>query len=213
MRIKFNGRIKSDPQGADSPAWLLQPQAYCSSHRWPSLSQDLPVVTVTARAPASPPWSIGGVKLFGDDGFNFRDVLDLINPIQHIPVLGNIYRSITGDIAAPAIRIAGGALFGGPIGAAFAAASVVLKRLIKPELNGSPPTAPDTALAVTSAPTESRGGWMVANSRAFPIPMDAVEDSGKAVASVDAAQLKQAYGLDQIEAQRRHLFGSFHRTA
>ena len=175
------------------------------------MSQDLPVVTVTARAPASSRWSIAGVKLFGDDGFNFRDVLDLINPIQHIPVLGNIYRSITGDIAAPAIRIAGGALFGGPLGAAFAASSVVLKRLVKPELNGSPPASPDAALADTAAPTESRGGWMVANSRAFPLPLRAVEDGGKALASVDAAQLKQAYGIDQIEAQRSHLFGSFHR--
>ena len=47
---------------------------------------------------------------------SFGDFLDLINPLQHIPIVGMIYRAITGDeIGAPA-RILGGMLFGGPIG-------------------------------------------------------------------------------------------------
>jgi len=162
---------------------------------------------------ASKPWSLGGVKLFGDDGFNFRDVLDLINPIQHIPILGNIYRNLTGDGAAPAIRIAGGALFGGPLGAVFAAANVVMKQIVKPDTDGAPLTDPGTAIAAQSAPTESRGGWMVQNSHAFPLPKKAVQDAGRPLAAADEAQIKQAYGLDEIEDQRRHLFGSFHLMA
>ena len=48
-----------------------------------------------------------------DDGFDFDDFIDVINPLQHLPVVGTIYRAITGDeIEAPA-KIAGGALFGG----------------------------------------------------------------------------------------------------
>lgn len=48
--------------------------------------------------------------------FGWADLLDLINPLQHIPVVSTLYRALTGDeIAAPA-RVAGGALFGGPIG-------------------------------------------------------------------------------------------------
>lgn len=48
-----------------------------------------------------------------DDGFDFDDFIDVINPLQHLPVVGSIYRAITGDeIEAPA-KIAGGALFGG----------------------------------------------------------------------------------------------------
>ena len=51
-----------------------------------------------------------------DDGFGFDDFLDIINPLQHIPLVGTLYRSITGDeIDAPA-RLAGGALFGGLFG-------------------------------------------------------------------------------------------------
>ena len=51
------------------------------------------------------------------EGFSFWDVLDVINPLQHIPVIGTVYRAITGDeIKAPA-RILGDGIFGGVIGA------------------------------------------------------------------------------------------------
>lgn len=51
-----------------------------------------------------------------DDGFGFDDFLDIINPLQHVPVIGSLYRAITGDkIEAPA-QLAGGALFGGLYG-------------------------------------------------------------------------------------------------
>ena len=66
--------------------------------------------------------------LFGQDGLNFRDVIDLINPLHHIPIVGKIYRAITGDQIAPGIRIAGGTIFGGTIGAAFASACMAMDK-------------------------------------------------------------------------------------
>lgn len=54
----------------------------------------------------------------GDKSFGFFDVLDMINPLQHIPVVSTIYRNLTGDSIGPAARVVGGAAFGGPIGAA-----------------------------------------------------------------------------------------------
>lgn len=60
--------------------------------------------------------------VFGKDGLGFDDILDIINPLHHIPVVGTLYRAITGDELAPAPRVVGGALFGGVIG--FAAALV-----------------------------------------------------------------------------------------
>lgn len=57
-----------------------------------------------------------GKPLFGDDGFTFGDFLDIINPLQHIPIVNTVYRAITGDKIDPGARIAGGGLFGGPIG-------------------------------------------------------------------------------------------------
>ena len=67
------------------------------------------------------------LPLFGEDGLTFWDLLDVINPLQHIPVVSTIYRAITGDEIDPGARVAGGALFGGPIGAGTAMANVMLE--------------------------------------------------------------------------------------
>ena len=61
------------------------------------------------------------------DGFSFWDFIDIINPLQHIPIVGSIYRAITGDEIGNSARIAGGALFGGPIGLAMGAANAVIE--------------------------------------------------------------------------------------
>ncbi|HEU0071062.1 MAG TPA: hypothetical protein VFS04_07195 [Alphaproteobacteria bacterium] len=55
-------------------------------------------------------------RIWGKDGFSFGALIDIINPLQHIPVVGTVYRAITGDTIGPASRIAGGTLFGGVIG-------------------------------------------------------------------------------------------------
>ncbi|MEL3890366.1 hypothetical protein V6B08_08825 [Ferrovibrio sp. MS7] len=60
--------------------------------------------------------------LFGPEGFTFSSFLDIINPLQHIPVVNTIYRAVTGDTIENGPRLIGGALFGGPLGLA---ASVV----------------------------------------------------------------------------------------
>jgi hypothetical protein len=65
--------------------------------------------------------------LFGKDGFDFFDLLDIINPLQHIPFVSSLYRQITGDELGAAPRVLGGALFGGPIGAGAALANAVVE--------------------------------------------------------------------------------------
>ena len=64
--------------------------------------------------------------LFGKDGFTFDDFLDIINPLQHIPVISTLYRELSGDQIAHMPRILGGALFGGPIGAGAAVVNAAL---------------------------------------------------------------------------------------
>ncbi len=51
-----------------------------------------------------------------DDDFNFYDALDIINPLQHIPIFGAMYREATGDEIKPISRIAGDVLFGAIVG-------------------------------------------------------------------------------------------------
>lgn len=59
--------------------------------------------------------------------YGFADLIDVINPLQHIPVVSNLYREMTGDeISAPA-RIIGGYLFGGPIGFVASAANAIIE--------------------------------------------------------------------------------------
>lgn len=59
--------------------------------------------------------------------FGFFDFLDIINPLQHIPIVNLVYRHITGDEIGAVAQMAGGALFGGPIGAAAGLACAVVE--------------------------------------------------------------------------------------
>jgi hypothetical protein len=59
------------------------------------------------------------------DDFSFWDLLDVVNPLQHLPVVSNIYRQVTGDHLGGFARIAGGALFGGVLGVASGVANTV----------------------------------------------------------------------------------------
>jgi len=69
----------------------------------------------------------GNTNGWGSDGFDFKDVLDIINPLQHIPVVSSIYRAVTGDEMAPAPRAIGGAVYGGPIGLLAAVANSMVE--------------------------------------------------------------------------------------
>lgn len=60
-------------------------------------------------------------------GLGFLDLLDVVNPLQHLPVVGTIYRALTGDTISDAARMAGGALYGGPFGVIGALANVVVE--------------------------------------------------------------------------------------
>jgi hypothetical protein len=64
-----------------------------------------------------------------EEDMSFWDLLDVINPLQHIPIISSVYREMTGDtIRAPA-KLAGGALFGGFVGLAASAVDVLLKEV------------------------------------------------------------------------------------
>lgn len=56
----------------------------------------------------------------GDASMSFSDFLDMVNPLQHIPLVSSIYRAATGDTINPVSRIAGDVLYGGVFGAGSA---------------------------------------------------------------------------------------------
>ena len=62
-----------------------------------------------------------------DEGPTFAEFLDIINPLQHIPVISTLYRAITGDEIGTGPRVMGGMLFGGPIGALAAGVTALFE--------------------------------------------------------------------------------------
>lgn len=69
-------------------------------------------------------------NLWDDDGFSVGDILDIFNPLQHLPVVSTIYRSYTGDDIGMAPRILGGAVFGGVGGSLFGMISGTVSSLV-----------------------------------------------------------------------------------
>jgi hypothetical protein len=66
-----------------------------------------------------------------EDGFSlgsaFHDLLDIVNPLQHLPVIGTLYRAITGDTMGTVEKIAGDTLYGGLWGAIGAVADTAFE--------------------------------------------------------------------------------------
>ena len=77
---------------------------------------ELAVLAPSNGAPAEVPGTKNTLNLFGEDGFTFADFIDIINPLQHIPLLSTLYRHLTGDTIDRGSRVLGDTLFGGPIG-------------------------------------------------------------------------------------------------
>ena len=81
----------------------------------------------------------------------FEMALDTVNPLQHIPGVNGIYREATGDGANALSSMAGGFLFGGPIGLAAGAAGSFLEMLTGKSLMGH-------AMALFSGADEGENG-------------------------------------------------------
>jgi len=62
-----------------------------------------------------------------DGGGFFHHLLDVINPLQHLPVIGTIYRAITGEHIGAVEKVMGDALYGGLWGAASSVADLAFE--------------------------------------------------------------------------------------
>lgn len=100
-------------------AWM--PSTIGAGAGTPKPSQEL---ALSAPAPTA---DDSGYSLFGDDGFSFADLIDVVNPLQHIPLVSTYYRETTGDEIAAAPRVVGSTLFFGPLGLVSALANVFVE--------------------------------------------------------------------------------------
>lgn len=85
----------------------------------------MPVSGETANSAAVPPGE--------ESRFGLADLIDIVNPLQHIPVVGLLYRHITGDEIGAVAQILGGGLFGGIVGAAAGGAEALFSSVASTE--------------------------------------------------------------------------------
>lgn len=60
--------------------------------------------------------------------FSFGDFLDIINPLQHLPIIGTAYRAITHDKIDTPEKIIGDTLYGGVMGLASSVADTLFEK-------------------------------------------------------------------------------------
>ena len=60
---------------------------------------------------------------------SFHNLLDIINPLEHLPVIGTLYRAITGTHIGMPEKIAGDALYGGLWGAVSSVADAAFEKV------------------------------------------------------------------------------------
>jgi len=116
----------------DNDGNLKMVNATTSSAEWrprfapPASKPEVPVEAFSLQ-PEQPTKRDAGFEAFGEDGFTVLDAIDIVNPLQQLPLIGTIYRELTGDTLDPFSRMAGSTLYFGPIGAAASAANVVME--------------------------------------------------------------------------------------
>jgi hypothetical protein len=74
---------------------------------------------------------------FGEDGMTFADLLDVVNPLQHIPIVSDLYRAVSGDEISAGARMAGGTLYGGALGFVGALANTMVEEMSGKDIGGN----------------------------------------------------------------------------
>jgi hypothetical protein len=98
----------------------------------PQTAKEQIIQTLSSPADAGPNPALSlaeeaGGRAPAEKPFGFFDLIDMINPLQHIPIVGTLYRAVTGDTIRPVSQIIGGAAFGGVLGAASGIANAIVK--------------------------------------------------------------------------------------
>ena len=127
-----------------------------------------------------PEYSFSDLWQNPEEGMSFGDFLDIINPLQHIPIVSAIYRAATGDEAGVGSRLIGGALFGGPLGVLVSGLTSIAE-----EASGGPIEHHIASLwnSVTEDPEPSSQTAGVEIKKAAPEEPPAVEDDYAALAT------------------------------
>jgi hypothetical protein len=82
-----------------------------------------------AAADATKPVATASADSDSDWHVSFDDLLDVVNPLQHFPIVGTVYRALTHDQIKTPEKIAGDTLYGGVMGLASSVADVAFEKI------------------------------------------------------------------------------------
>ncbi|MDJ0609861.1 MAG: hypothetical protein QNJ67_12860 [Kiloniellales bacterium] len=133
-----------------------------------------------------------------DAELRFEDLVDLINPLHHLPFVGSFYRSVSGDEITAAARIMGAMIYAGPLGFVFATADSLFA-----EISGRPLGDTLIAAAFGDGGTDETQDLAAGENR--PGPETAAPEPGASEPGPEAAAptpAAPAPGLENQEALR-----------
>lgn len=73
---------------------------------------------------------------FGKDGLEANDGFDTVNILNHVPVVSEFYKNVTGHDISGISKLAGGYLYGGPTGLVFSALELTTQSLFDNSISG-----------------------------------------------------------------------------
>ncbi|MEO9530186.1 hypothetical protein [Roseibium sp.] len=110
---------------------------------------------MSGRAPET---ARAGAAQAGRTGFSFGDFIDVINPLQHIPGVAELYRSVTNDQISDGARKTGNALYGFALGGPVGLGAMLAYNEVGDRLNGAPSSAgPQTMQVAEATPAAGTG--------------------------------------------------------
>ena len=103
-------------------------QGVTSSDYWASHMNSLkpqPKAAATADASTDKPL----ITTSADGKSFFENMLDIVNPLEHLPIVSTIYHAITGNQSGDLEKMAGDTLYGGPMGLASSVADIAFEKI------------------------------------------------------------------------------------
>lgn len=181
--------------------------------------------TATATAGSSYPEGLGKKsQTSGQTGHvALHEVLSILNPLQYLPVVGTIYRAVTGDQIPEAAKRIGSlivsTLMGGPVGAAIDVATMVAEKItgfhpdkvgqelvddVINKVSGGSTAQPTPVVAVPVQGTAfaAADGWSAAQRMAAGITSSG--DGGLRQGSLSGADMLNALELSRLRASKTY---------
>jgi hypothetical protein len=93
--------------------------------------------------------------------FSFHDLLEIINPLQHLPIIGTLYRAITGEHIGKFEKVAGDTLYGGLWGAISSVADLAFEAVTGKDFG-------DTVLSLLTGHHDGKASVTVAQNNIIP---------------------------------------------